>query len=147
MNVKRTGILMALAICLAAISACEQKVTPQTGPGRVLEIRISTISPGQCDVDYPKANLRKKLKHRLKWTSEDAHYTVIFQSNPPGPNPVPGTPFQDGSGHPQYTFDVPAGGAVETGEPVGNGYYEYSINDANNKECANAKDPGIVIKP
>jgi hypothetical protein len=145
MKVKHTGILAALAISLLATSACERKVTSDTAVGRVLEVQISLISPGQCDVDYPLVNLRRNLSHRLKWISDDGQYTILFQQTPPGPNPGPGTPFQDSHGNPQYSFTVPAGGDVKTGIPVVYGNFVYTINDANNRECKNA-DPGVNIK-
>lgn len=147
MNFKPIRILVALAVSLIAISACERRVELTPELRRVLEVRISLTSQGKCDVDYPGVNLEKHLQHRLKWISDDDHYTIIFPPTPPGPNPAPGTPFKDPSGNPIFQFDVPARSSVTTRIPEGlEGYYEYSIND-NNVECKSASDPGINIKP
>jgi hypothetical protein len=138
-----------IALVLLISGGCQQQRggTPTDSLNRVLPIGIYMVATG-CDVDYPTVNLRRLLKHRVSWQSADGQqYVVIFQPNPPGSNPKPGTPFVDSNNQPVFKFAVPANGDVKSGVPVVDGYFEYSINDSSGKECKDAKDPGVSVKP
>jgi len=145
MHAGHKAISIPLVITLLA-AGCQR--TPQKSYSRrVLPNGIYMTSAGACDVDYPSMNLRKNI-HEARWDSIDGRqYTVVFQATPPGPNPSPGTPFVDNNNHPIFKFTVPVSGGIKSGVPVVEGYFEYSINDSSGKECKNAKDPGMNVKP
>ena len=138
---------ISIAFVVLFLAAGCQRSRPSVTSQRVLPNGIYTVTPGVCDVDYPSMNLKKKI-HEARWDSIDGQqYTVIFQPTPPGTNPGPGTPFVDNNNQPKFKFAVPATGGVKSGVPVVEGYFEYSINDSSGKECKNAKDPGVNVKP
>jgi hypothetical protein len=139
---------ISIALVIVPLTGCQRTPT-KSNSHRVLPNGIYTVKTGVCDVDNPSMNLRKSMLHEVRWDSIDAQqYTVIFQTTPPGPNPGPGTPFVDSNNNPVFRFAVPASGGIRSGVPGSSmGYFEYSINDSGGKECKNAKDPGLNVKP
>jgi hypothetical protein len=134
----------ALALLLVAAGCHRQPNVTPPGSNRVLPNGIYMVATG-CDVDYPTVNLRRSLNHQVSWQSADGQqYAVVFQ---PALNPKPGTPFVDNHNQPVFSFTVPPNGHVNSSVPIIDGYFAYSVNDSNGKECKNATDPGVSIKP
>ena len=146
MSIKQNPALTWLIIVLVFVAGCGPSALKGPGPGnrygqedkRSFRIYIyaDPTQPGQCLVDWPQATLWKSKHHTATWVSDDgAGYTVDFKL---GKN---GSPFS------KDTFPVPAGGEVSSGDLTkGPAYYDYGIEDANNKVCKPSSDPGVYVK-
>ena len=137
-----------LAVLCVLSSACNRNVTPFTD----LPVGISKCGAS----NEPTLSLREM--NQVKFTAQDAAYTLIFPN--PGPNPPPGTPFRDSNGNPVYNFPVGQGNMVTTGPAAPTtdpqhfrlpNYYKYSIYNGlisgqppqGTQPC---NDPGLHVK-
>jgi hypothetical protein len=142
MNMEHRAVASGLILWLLVGSVgCRQQMQPSTG--RKLPVGIQMEEGGKgCYPDYNSVTLNKKKHDEVRWSSLDNHaYTVYF---------TPSTPFRQGQ-NPQYTFDVPAVGHVDSGPPTqdATGNYAYGIKLQDGTICKDPKsdDPGVHIKP
>lgn len=146
MRAKQSTAMAGLIITVIFFSDCNKQKTqlvddePGLGQGRAFRIHIyaDPTSSGNCLVDWPKGTLWETRKHTVVWESDDNQYTVDFSV---GKN---GSPFAGNS----KTFPVSPKGKNASGDLVGNpNYYDYGINDANDKPCLKpGDDPGVIVK-
>ncbi len=153
MNIHGKAIWAGLILCAAAAVGCNKTESGEhfmgKPQGRTLVIHVrSDVTPDpsrQCSVDCKTVNVYASDHQKLRWVSDDGKkYTVDFEKGPGFPNPDPGTPFKDGQDKPKHTLST----ADPELEPTGpQGYYYYSVKDANGYICLKPDDPGVHVNP
>ena len=139
-----------LAVFCVFFSACHHKLTPFT------DLPVSINSCGAST----EPTLSIKAKNQVKFTAQDAAYTIVFPS--PGTNPPPGTPFRDpnNNNQPLYSFPIGQGNTVVSGAAAPStdlqhfhlpNYYKYSIYNGlisgpPPQGTSACKDPGLHVK-
>src|SRR5438270_4656229 len=143
MNKSKLTLVIGLALVLASVVGCHRDHAVKGGTqGKLPPVDIFTVSPTDCDVSARVANAYRHLNHRITWRSQDHKaYTVVFR--PADGSAGSGSPFTDPQGTPIYNFPVSPTTPTVTPVPSQSGYFEYAINDQNNKQCKDPKDPGL----
>ncbi len=151
------AVLAGLALTVFCLSACHHKRGFVQGPppgqnygrkdGRPFEVYIYTYTDPNgttyCTADLLVTTLWKSKNQTVRWLSDDGNaYTVDFSA---GTHQRPKTPFKD----PTEKILIAANGQKDSGplNPNADGYYDFVILDANNKNCLAPGDPGYYVRP
>lgn len=139
---KTDYLAISVGLSLALTLACSRKVTPKALPNGYT-IHVGKID-NKCFLDIKGLNLWLPYHPTVQWVSDDNEtYTVDFEEKVGLPNPSPGTPFDDDTGHAKHQLTTKEGSRP----PKRNGDYLYSVKDGSGNPCIDPKDPGIYVKP
>jgi hypothetical protein len=144
MKTNRAAIWAGLLLIFGMTFGCTKVYLADGGPPsqRRYYIHIRKVG-GQCVIDIKTLTILLSDHPTVEWVSDDNEtYTAHFEAKTGLPNPVPGTPFDDGHGNPMK--DIRTNQGPQT--PKRKGEYEYSVLDGNNTECIPPTDPGVYIK-